>query len=845
MPNDNNVLNDLWSISLSDFEYLPNLRKEYFNAIPEICIERPRLVTQYHLHYDLLNKDQISSLDKARVYRNVLEKRQPIVRHRNRINKSLSSINVTDTSPFAGSTTSKFKGVILYPEFLGMALWPELSKITGRKQNPYNITEAEVEELNLEIFPHWMKKNILELTRTQCYMRNRPLKTAPEIKLLQNIVFFLTSKALCISHTIPDFSQVIKKGLRSIIYEAMTNREDTDDPEKKLFYQSMVEVLEGIITYARNLSAQAQLMASQESDPREKAELRNIADIYRWVPEYPARTFREGLTAVWVVWTAIHLENPNVGLSLGRLDQVLYDLYEKDRQKGLTVKEAVRLVCYLWLKIGDHVPAMPETGEKLFGGTGSNQAITIGGVDPKGEDAVNELTYVMLKATELMRLRDPNLNARYYHGINPPEYLRKLCDVNIETGATPAIHNDKAVIRALIAKGDDPEAAHDYGIVGCVEPGSNGRHYGHSASILLNLPSALELALYNGRHRHTGLDRLISLETGNASEIDSFDKFKEAFSTQLCWMIDKATQLNNYFGEVHQNFYPTPILSSFFEGPMKKGLDLIRGGATINSSGAAIIGFADVVDSLSAIKKWVFEEKKISLAELCEILNNNFAGKEDLQKLFSNQEKTPKYGNEDMAADGLAKWLVGFLNQEFGNRENYRDGHYRVGYWTMTIHAGLGQIMKATPNGRMDGENLASGITPVSRATPNLTAMLNSVAQLPPEALSSGVALNLKFTPELDDRDKFLDNFTAYIKGYFDDSINNQGLEIQFNITTHDKFLEAVKSPDKHQDLLVRVSGYTAYFKDLNPQMQKEIIDRTEYLLSKGSMQAFPRFELK
>ncbi len=315
-----------------------------------------------------------------------------------------------------------------------------------------------------------------------------------------------------------------------------------------------------------------------------------------------------------------------MGLSLGRLDQVLYPFYRKDIDEGrLTVDKAVELVCYLWLKIGDHVPTMNEPGEQLFGGTGSNQAITIGGVDVNGEDAVNDLTYVMLKATELMRLRDPNLNARYHIEKNSDEYLKRISDVNIKTGATPAIHNDKAVIKALILKGDSEEQARDYGVVGCVEPGSNGRTYGHSAAILLNLPSALELAMFNGKHRHTGTKE-ISPKTGDPAMFASFDDFWDAFEKQTRWLIDRATILNNQFGRTHQDIYPTPILSAFFEGPMEKGKDLIQGGATINSSGATIIGLADVVDSLSAIQKWVFTEKAISFPELLKALQKNFDG---------------------------------------------------------------------------------------------------------------------------------------------------------------------------------------------------------------------------
>ena len=843
-------------ISLEDCdltERVLHLRDIYFRAVPEMCIERPRLITQFALDNGLFNQERISILDKAKTYRYVLKNRSTVVRHSRACEKKASKKKVTTfklknryLSLFAGSTTSKFRGVPLYPEFLALAFWPELGMISKRDRNPYGITKEEIKELNYDIFPHWLDNNIMELTRKRM-LRNdgekhdvKGKKDPFDIKLFKLLVFFLTSKPYTISHTIPDFSQAIGKGLREIINEANEKKNETDDDEKKEFYAAVAEVLEGIIAYSKRLADEAERLAENESNPTLKQELLDIAEVNRRVPEYPARTFREGLTTVWICWIAIHLENANLGLSLGRLDQVLYELYRKDiDDKTISIEDAVELVCCLWLKIGDHVPAVPDASEKLFGGTGSNQAITIGGVDKDGKDAVNDLTYVMLRATELMLLRDPNLNARYHLEENSDEYLRRLCESNIEAKATPALHNDKAVIKALELKGETIEQARDYGIVGCVEPCSNGRTYGHSAAILVNLTTVLELTLFNGRHRLTGMDTQISEKTGEAVNFKDFNKFKNAFARQVRWMAEKTTNLNKNFGKTHQESYPTPILSSLFEGPMEKGKDLIEGGATINSSGVTIIGFADVADSLSAIEKVVFEDKDVTFAELLEAMEKNFEGNglEKLQKRLMDPERTPKYGNEDPAADANTAWLVNLLDKEFGKKQNYRGGNYRVGYWTMTTHAGYGRFTQALPSGRKAKENFTSGITPVSGVTPYLTQALNSVAKLPARSLSSGVALNLKFTPESDkEREKMLDNFVAYVKGYFDDKDGQRdgGMEIQFNITKREDFEDAVKHPDKYPELLVRVSGYTAYFKDLNPYMQKEIIDRTEYDLLTG-----------
>jgi formate C-acetyltransferase len=305
-------------------------------------------------------------------------------------------------------------------------------------------------------------------------------------------------------------------------------------------------------------------------------------------------------------------------------------------------------------------------------------------------------------------------------------------------------------------------------------------------------------------------------------------------------MVEQVTNLNNALGKVHQDFYPTPILSAFFEGPMEKGKDVIEGGATINSSGATIIGFADVVDSLNAIERVVFGQEEVPFARLRDAIEKNFVGYEELLTRLRTPEKTPKYGNEEPDPGDNAHWLVQLLDREFGQRQNYRGGSYRVGYWTMTNHAGLGKLMRATPNGRKDFENFTSGITPVSGMAPNLLLTLNYVASLPAPCLSSGVALNLKFTPNDGDRKTMLDHFAAYVEGYFDTHANTRdgGMEVQCNVMGRAELRDAREHPDEYPELLVRVSGYTAYFKDLSRQMQDEIIERTEYLLSTG--QAVP-----
>jgi len=793
----------LGEITLESLPRLKRLRELHFKTKPEICLELPRLTTYYMKHLD--NKEDSPELRAGRLYKYILENKKPVI---------------ADDNLLAGTTTTKHIGVILYPDLLAQTIWPELETVSRRKKNPFGITREEIDELNLEIFPYWMNHTIQEVARAD---NGNPFCQ----RLMERIVFFLASKAYCISHTVPNYAAVVERGLLDIINEAQergSSLGDTKgDREKRDFYQAVQLALSGILSYAANLSTLAKDMAQRENDPVRKEELLKMSEVCKKVPAQKPTTFREAINAIWICRVALHQENANVAMSPGRLDQVLYPLYRKDIERGMTLSEAVELVGCLWLKICDHVPLAPETSEELFGGSGSNQAVTLGGIDMEGKDAVNDLTYVMLRATELLKLRDPNVNARYHPEVNKKEYLHRLCEVNINTGATPCFHNDASAIEALLNQGVSLEHARDYSSVGCVEPTSSGRTFGHTGCILMNLTSALELTLFQGKHRLTEGEQ-IGPVTKAPEQMTSFDEFKEALATQLSWLIDQAVTLNNNFGRAYQKIHPFPILSALMEGCMEKGKDVVKGGAFYNSSGAAMIGIADVVDSITAIEEFVFNKKAVSFSEMIDAINKNWEGHEKLHAMVKTSNE--KFGTDSEMAKKNADWLIGFLHDTFHNKTNYRGGKYTVGYWTMTNHAGFGVLTGALPNGRMKGEPFASGITPVSGSAPILTACLNFVAHLDHKKIADGHALNLKYTPSTTTVPKFANTIFAFFK--------MGGLQVQFNIIDGKILEDAKKHPERYPDLFVRVSGYSAYFKDLNPHMQEEIITRAEYNLDTG-----------
>ena len=807
----------LGEYDLSDLPLLKRLRKGLLDTKPQVCIERAKCITESLR--ETCSGDEPMMVRYARAVAHFLSRKAPLF---------------FDDSLLAGTTTSKPFGAPVYPEFTGLTIWPELDTIGIREKNPLILSKAEAEALNFDIYPYWMKRNILEYTREK--YRN------PEcMRLFERLVFFIASKAGCISHTVPDYSVALEKGVAYLIEEAASKeaalRNDGSLPggerQKAEFYPAVQIALKGIIAYAQRLSERAAELAEQTHDPFRKENFLEMAAVCERVPAKPARSFREAVNSLWIIQVAIHAEHINMAMSPGRLDQVLYPYYRADVDNGvLTVKTALELIGCLWLKLNDNTNLVPETAEELWGGAGTVPAVTVGGVDGDGEDAVNDLTYLMLRVTELLKTRDPSLNARYHYEKNPEPYLDRVAEVIVNTRAVPAIHNDVVDIKTLENQGTAIEHARDYAVIGCVELASAGRSYDASSSIMLNLVSVLELTLYNGKRPVTG-DEQISPSTGDPAQFKDFGEFWEAFKDQLRWVIGKAIELNEHFGRVYQEIMPSPLLSAFFKGPMETGQDLIFGGALYNSSGATHIGFADTVDSLNAIEKAVFLDRECSFPELIQALKADFEDYERLHAYLVN--RAPKYGTDDPIAVKNSRNLIRFLYDFYQGHTNYRGGKYRPGYWTMTNHAGQGKLSGALPNGRKAHKVFASGITPVSQAAGGLSACLQAVGGLPSLCIPSGEALNLKYPSVDGDTDRAA--FSQAIETYF----RFGGLHVQFNIMSYETLIDAKSNPEKYPDLLVRVSGYSAYFKDLNEAMKDEIITRTAYDLRNGTAVPFPQ----
>lgn len=810
----------LGNYSIKDFKRLEYLKFKHFRVKSRVCSERAELLTDHFMKEGFLeddgNKDQ-AGLRQGKALNYVLSHKKAIIQ---------------PWDLLAGTTTTKDKGVLLYPETGAVAMWPELYTMDNRKLNPYEITEDEIDVLNYKVFPFWAYRNIREYCRQ---MTDNLLSQ----QLDEVWVLYFMWKTQTISHTIPGFPTVLERGLEAIKQEAIERQAVTDDQEKKDYYRGMEYTLQGAINYANNLSEEAKRQAdlieeeiASEVEKQRKQELLNLAQICKKVPAYPADSLDEAINSIWITWVCLHHESMNAGLSLGRLDLWLQPYLEKDMERTKTeeekkqlIEKAVDLMGCFYLRTADHLPLVPDVGNYLFGGSSSDQALTIGGVDKNGENAVNDMTYIILKVTEMLCLRDPNVNARYHPDVNSKEYLDRLCEVNINTSATPSIHNDKEMIQALQNHDIELEDARDWAATGCVEPTICGKHFGHTNCMLLNTVAAMEMVLNQGFHPIVSNVWRIGPKTKELDEYRTYEDFYNSYKTQLHFLIDNSVEYNNNLGRTHQLLKPTPLLSSLIEGPMEKGKDVVDGAAKYNSSGVALVGLTDVIDSLRVIKELVFEKGTISLPKLNQLVKNDFSSSEG-EKIFQIIEEIPKFGSEDEDSIEIGKQLVKYMYDDFIAYENYRGGKYMVGFWSMSNHVAFGTLSGALPSGRRAYKPYTPGLTPAPGKTDQLLQNIHSVASLGAQYMPNNLAFNIKLVPNsLDSHEETLNYFNSYSKSYFDLG----GMQLQFNVVTSDLLRDAMDHPENYGWLIVRISGYNAYFVDLNKDMQLELIERTEY----------------
>jgi len=807
--------------TLKDFKRLEYLKYVRSVSQLEVCPERAKLITEicnkkgYTLEDG--NKNH-PGLKMGKIVSHILSNKRPMIQE-------------WDYLP--GTSTTKTLGTMIYPEFGGIVFWPELYSVDNRELNPHVINQETIDILNSEVFPYWMDRNVREYVRQ---INGNPLSQQMD----ENFVFYFMWKTVAISHTIPGFPAFFEKGVDGLLKEAIEMGQISSDQYKKDFYKGIQLALQGVLNYTHNLLKEAEKLNSEidESNASQlmkirKKELQHIAQILQNIPAKPPQTLEEAIITLWIMWIALTHENAHMGLSLGRLDHWLQPYFEADMKKITSeeekeqyIKKAVELMGSFFLRASDQAPLVPDVGNYLFGGSSQDFALTVGGVDSEGNSAVCDMTFIVLKVAEMLTLRDPNLNARYYPGVNSKEYLDRLIEVNINTHATPSIHNDIQMINALTKIGIQLEDARTWAATGCVEPTICGKHFGHTNCMMFNTIAAMEMTLNNGIHPVVSTKKRFGPQTGEVSEFRTFNDFVDAFKSQLHFMIEKSVEYNNLLGKGHQMLHPSPLLSSLYEGPLDKGIDLVNGGAIYNTSGVAMIGLADIIDTLKVVKTLVYENGEIDFITLNEHVRNNFSTPEG-ELLLNKIKSIPKFGTDDSETVELGQDIIDYVYNDFYSFENYRGGRYIVGFWSMSNHVAFGTVSGALPNGRKANQPFTPGLTPVPSDRDVLIENIRSVASLNTEKMPNNLAFNLKLVPGANDsHEETIDYFHAYTKSYFDLG----GMQIQYNVISSDTMRDAMDNPENYRWLLVRISGYNAYFVDLNKDLQLELIRRTEFI---------------
>jgi len=782
------------------------------SAIPEVCVERARFITQSYRETESLPM----VIRRAKALENVLTK---------------MSIFIYPDELIVGNHVSKLRAASVFPEFDVEYIEREIDKFPTRKGDPFQVT-PEVKKKSLEICKYWKGKTVREHVLAMLPEETR--KAGEDGVAAFDSAWTLQNGD---GHLAPDYSRVLNEGLGSIIAEAKEHlaKLDLSDPpdlKKSYFLNSVIIANRAVIKWAKRYSELAIRLASQEEDPQRKRELETIIDICQRVPEKPASTFYEAIQSLWFVQLAIQLETNGHSISIGRFDQFMYPFYRRDIKEGkITPEQALELVQCLWIKSSSLTKLRPTVEANLNAGYPLFQNIVVGGQTPNGKDATNELSYLCLKATETIKLAQPTLTARY-HKKSPSEFLMACARlIRLGTGF-PAMFNDEIIIPAMLNRGVAIDDAYNYCLVGCVEPSVQGKWGGRYGASLVNLTKMLEPALYNGRDPRTGIQ--LHPGRGDLSTFKDFDEVMQAYKDQVIFYTRQRIIRDNVQDLAWEKLTPTPLLSSLVRDCIKRGKDIKEGGAIYDYTGGQTGNIANVANSLAAIKKLVFEDKLISGEQLKRALESNFEGKEGekIRQVLIN--KAPKYGNDDDYVDGIAKEAFRIYLTQPPKYKNTRFGRGPIGCRfhpsTASVAANIpfGLVTGATPDGRKAWTPLADVESPFRGTDTNgPTAVIKSAAKLDHMLLSGGAILNLKFSPgQFDNEDKLM-NLVALIKTYFD----LKGMELQFNVVSVGTLRDAQRDPERYSDLLVRVAGYSAYFVTLDPTVQEDIIARTEHKL--------------
>jgi formate C-acetyltransferase len=770
-------------------ERFSRIKRELLSAPVALCPERAVLITDYFKRHD--NPKEPTIVRRAKALRHLL-------RHK--------SVKIYPDELIVGNMGNQRVSALIQPELASVFMSTELLWIDRRKTNPLRMAWRDRIKLLLRVYPYWLRRSMPFKAFSPHYRQF--LRFALE---QLDATYYLINEAGGIGHFLPDYEEMLKLGVKGYL-QSMEGRQGD-------LYQAARITCEGLVDYARRCADEAERLAAVEKDPVRAAELREIARICRKVPENPAETFHEALQSLWLTHMAVNLEGLNSAISFGRIDQYLYPYYRSDLERGRTSADAARelLLCFS-AKCTEHVFLLSEKVSQYHGGYLVVQAATVGGLDRNGRDAVNDLTYLFLDVMEQAGLRDPNYQARV-HADSPERYLKRVAEVARLGRAVPALFGDEASIAALEAHGYPAEEARNYGVVGCVELALPGKSFFSTDAGLFNMPLCLELALNGGRR--FGSRRTVGAATPDPATFTSTEQVLDAFRAQVEHMVGRMVADLQVVERGNRDYHPTPLSSMLVDGCLESGRDVTDGGARYNSSGVQGVGVADVADSLAALDHVVFQRGKYTMPQVLQALRTNFAKAPEIQTELS---QAPKYGNDHQSPDRYADVVARIFHDALARHVNTRGGQYVPGFYSVTCHIAFGKKVGALPSGRRAGEPFAASLGPANgRDRLGPTALLNSVARVDSRLSPNGYALNLRFDPATLGGDGGVDILAGLVKGFF----ASGGMEMQFNVLDPKMLEDARLHPGKYPELVVRVSGYCAYFDDLPDDAKLEIISRT------------------
>ena len=780
---------------------IKKLREQSLNAINKISAERGLLVTEFYKNH-LAFGDSIP-VQRAKSFRYIMENK---------------FVCINDNELIVGERGPAPKATPTYPEINVHSL-KDLDILNTREKVWFRVDEETRQAFEETIIPFW---------KGRCNRDRIMNSVSEEWKDAYNAgIFTEFMEQRAPGHTVAG-NKIYRKGMLDIIddiEESMSRLDFLSDPDafdKREELKAMKITADALIMFAHRHAEKLEKLAQQQKDVIRKAELEEMAVICKNVPANAPQTFHEALQYYWFVHLGVVTElNPWDSFNPGRLDQHLFPFYKKEIEAGTLTKErAIEILQSFWIKFNNH-PAPPKVGiTALESNTYTDFAlINVGGLKPDGTDAVSEMSFILLDVIEEMRLLQPSSMVQLSRH-NPESFINRAVKITKTGFGQPSIFNTDAIIQEMTRVGKDIVDARNGGASGCVETGA----FGTESYILtgyFNLPKILEITLHNGFDPRT--QKQIGLQTGDPREFKSMDDLLKAFEKQVDHFVNIKIEGSNIIEKVFINHVPTPFLSLIIDDCVAKGVDYINGGARYNTSYIQGVGMGTVTDSLTALRKQVFELKNRSMSRFLDALESNFQTDEDLRYLLVY--KTPKYGNDDDEADRHLKDVFEIYFNAVDGRKSPRGASYRINLLPTTCHVYFGSVMQASADGRLAGTPVSEGISPVQGADrQGPTSVVKSAAKID-HLRTGGTLLNQKFSPDFFADDEAIQKVSSLVRSYF----RMNGHHIQFNVVKAETLRDAQKHPENYRDLIVRVAGYSDYFNDLGEDLQNEIILRTEH----------------